>query len=111
MNVNGITILIFGILALPGGAIITRWMSPIENKRWGLAAGTLGGLLAIALLVVIGGGLTAIPQPLIQGVDALTGGVASFFAVSAASAAVGLLVNWLIYFLENRHEPEEALAE
>ena len=99
MNVTGISILILGILALPGGAVITRWMSPIENKRWGLAAGAVGGLLGIALLEVIAGGLTAVTQPLIQGVDAFSGSIAGFFAVSAVSAAIGLLVNWLIYFM------------
>ena len=110
MDINGIWILILGVLALPGGAIITRWMSPIGSKTWGLWAGVLGGLLAIALLEVIAGLPDLIP-PLVQGVDAFSAAVVSFFTVSAASAAVGLLVNWLIAPAQRRNEPEEALAE
>lgn len=111
MGINGIWILIMGILALPGGMVITRWMSPIGNKTWGMLAAVLGGFLAIGLLEVIAGGLSAIRQPLIQGTDALSAAIVSFFTVSAASAAVGLLVNWLISFTQNRGGSEEALAE
>jgi hypothetical protein len=110
MDINGIWILILGILALPGGMVITRWMSPIGNKTWGMIAAVLGGILAIALLEVIAG-LSAVLPPAVHGVDALSAAVVSFFTVSAASAAVGLLVNWLISFMHNRGEPEEALAE
>jgi hypothetical protein len=110
MDINGIWILILGILALPGGAIITRWMSPIGSKTRGLLAGLLGGIIGFAILEVIAG-LPAYIKPAIQGVDALGGAVVSFFLVSATSAAVGLLVNWLFYALQPRNSREEALAE
>ena len=110
MDINGIWIVILGILALPGGAVITRWMSPIGRKTIGLVAGALGGIIAIVLLEVIAG----LPQyitPVVSGVDAFAAAVVSFFTVSAASAAVGLLVNWAIQSLQTRSEPEEAFAE
>ncbi len=110
MNVNGIWILILGILALPGAAVITRWMSPIGKKNIGLVAGVFGGILAIALLEVISGGINGI-TPLVAGVDAFSAAVVSFFTVSAASAAVGLLVNWALHSLQSRNGAEEAFAE
>lgn len=110
MDINGIWILILGILALPGGAVITRWMSPIGNKTWGLLAGVLGGIIGLAFLEVIAG-LPAYLKPAIQGVDALGGAVVSFFLVSAASAAVGLLVNWLLNSMQTRNRADEALSE
>ena len=110
MNVTGIWILIMGILALPGGAIITRWMSPIGAKTWGLIAGVIGGFVGIALLQVIAGGITGI-KPLIAGEDAFSVAVLSFLGISAASAAIGLLVNWLLNSFQNRSETEEAFAE
>ena len=109
MDINGIWILILGILALPGGAIITRWMSPIGVKTLGLLAGLLGGILGLALLEVIAG-LPAYIKPAIAGVDALGGAIVSFFLVSATSAAVGLLVNWLLSSTQTRNR-EEALVE
>lgn len=109
MDINGIWILILGILALPGGAIITRWMSPIGVKTLGLLAGLLGGILGLALLEVIAG-LPAYIKPAITGVDALGGAIVSFFLVSATSAAVGLLVNWLLSSTQTRNR-EEALVE
>jgi len=110
MNINGIWILILGILALPGGAIITRWMSPIGVKTLGLLAGLLGGILGLALLEVIAGLPTYI-KPAISGVDALGGAIVSFFLVSVTSAAVGLLVNWLVSSTQTRNRAEEALVE
>jgi hypothetical protein len=110
MDLNGIWILILGILALPGGAVITHWMSPIGQKTWGMLAGLLGGILGLVLLEVIAGGLAGI-QPLVQNVDAFGAAVVSFFTVSAASAAVGLLVNWFLYSMQHRNRTEEALAE
>ncbi len=110
MDINGIWIAIFGILALPGAAVITRWMSPVGNKRLGLLAGVLGGLIGIALLEVIAG-LPAYIKPAIEGVDALGAAVVSFFLVSATSAAVGLLVNWLFYSMQSRNRSDEAFAE
>jgi hypothetical protein len=109
MDINGIWILILGILALPGGAIITRWMSPIGVKTLGLLAGLLGGILGLALLEVIAG-LPAYIKPAVAGVDALGAAIVSFFLVSATSAAVGLLVNWLLSSTQTRNR-EEALAE
>jgi hypothetical protein len=110
MDINGIWILILGILALPGGAIITRWMSPIGRKTLGLLAGVLGGLIGLAILEVIAG-LPAYIEPAIKGVDALGGAIVSFFLVSATSAAVGLLVNWLVSSTQTRSRAEEALVE
>ncbi|HEY7349675.1 MAG TPA: hypothetical protein VH599_15270 [Ktedonobacterales bacterium] len=111
MDINGIWILILGILALPGAAVITRWMSPVGNKAMGLLAGILGGIIGIVVLEVIAG-LPAIMKPAIAGVDALGAAVVSFFLVSAASASAGLLVNWLLYSMQTRNNsPEEALAE
>ena len=110
MGINGIWIAIMGILALPGGAIITRWMSPIGSKAWGMIAGVLGGLLGIALLEVLGGNLAGIP-PVIPGADAFTVAVLSFLGVSAASAAIGLLLNWLLYSWQHKNEMEERFAE
>ncbi len=110
MDINGIWIVIFGILALPGAAVITRWMSPVGNKRWGLLAGLLGGIIGLALLVVIAG-LPAYIKPAIAGADALSAAIISFFLVSATSAAVGLLVNWLIFSMQARNRPDEALIE
>ncbi len=109
MDINGFWILIMGILALPGGALITRWMSPIGVKTLGLLAGLLGGILGIVLMEVIAG-LPAYIKPLIPGVDALAGAFVSFFLVSATSAAVGLLVNWLLTSAQPRNR-EEALIE
>jgi hypothetical protein len=110
MNVTGVWILIMGILALPGGAIITRWMSPIGAKAWGLMAGIIGGLIGIVLLEVIAGGVSGV-KPLIPGEDAFSVAVLAFFGVSAASAAIGLLVNWLINSFQNRNGSEEVYAE
>lgn len=110
MNVTGIWILVMGILALPGAALITRWMSPIGAKTWGLLAGLIGGLAGILVLEVIAGGLYGITSP-IAGEDAFSVAVLSFFGVSAASAAVGLLVNWLINLWQARSENQEALPE
>ena len=110
MNVTGIWILIMGILALSGGAIITRWMSPIGIKTWGLIAGVIGGIAGIVLLEVIAGGINGI-NPLIAGEDAFSVAVLSFFGISATSAAVGLLVNWLLNSFQTRNENEEAFAE
>lgn len=110
MNITGVWILVMGILALPGGAVITRWMSPIGSKAWGLIAGIIGGLIGIALLEVIAGGITGI-TPLIPGEDAFSVAVLSFLGVSAASAAIGLLVNWLLNSFQNRSNSEEAYAE
>lgn len=110
MDINGIWILILGILALPGGAIITRWMSPIGKKALGMLAGLLGGIIAIVILEIIAG-LPDYFQPAIKGVDALGGAIVSFFLVSAASGAVGLLVNWLVSSTRTRNRVEEALAE
>jgi hypothetical protein len=110
MGVNGIWIAIMGILALPGGAIITRWMSPIGSKAWGMIAGVIGALLGIVLLEILGGDIAGIPS-VIPGADAFTVAVLSFFGVSAASAAIGLLVNWLLYSWHHRSEMEERFAE
>lgn len=110
MNVTGIWILIMGILALPGGAIITRWMSPIGVKTWGLIAGVIGGLIGIALLEVIAGGISGV-KPLIPGEDAFSVAVLAFLGVSAASATIGLLVNWLLNSFQSRGNSEEAYAE
>lgn len=110
MDINGIWILILGILALPGAAVITRWMSPIGSKALGLLAGVLGGILGLVFLEIIAG-LPAYIKPAIPGVDALGGAVVSFFLVSATSAAVGLLVNWLRYSMQTRNRAEEALTE
>lgn len=101
MNINGIWILILGILALPAGAIITRWMSPIGNKTWGLIGGLLGGVIGLVIMEILGG-IDAPPSlPVISAVDALDAAVVSFFAVSAFGAAVGLLINWGIYAAKN----------
>ncbi len=111
MGVNGIWIAVMGILfALPSGAIITRWMSPIGSKTWGLIAGVIGALLGIALLEVLGGNIAGLP-PVIPGADAFTVAVLSFLGVSAASAAIGLLVNWLLYSWQHRSEMEESFVE
>jgi hypothetical protein len=110
MDINGIWILIMGMLALPGAAVITRWMSPVGNKTWGLLAGLLGGIIGLAILEVIAG-LPAYIKPAIPGVDALGGAIVSFFLVSATSAAVGLLVNWLLASAQSRNRTEEAFAE
>ncbi len=101
MNLNGIWILILGILALPAGAIITRWMSPIGAKTWGLIGGLVGGVIGLVIIEILGG-IDAPPSlPVISAVDALDAAVVSFFAVSAFSAAVGLLINWSIYAVKN----------
>jgi hypothetical protein len=110
MDINGIWILILGILALPSGAIIARWMSPIGRKTLGMLAGILGGIIGIAFLELIAG-LPAYIEPAIKGVDALGGAIVSFFLVSATSAAVGLLVNWLFSSMQTRNRAEEALVE
>jgi len=110
MDINGIWILILGILALPGGVVITRWMSPIGYKTWGTLAGLLGGIIGIGLLEIIAG-LPAYITPAIPDVDAFGAAVVSFFAVSAVSAAIGLLVNWLLSSMQARSAAEEALAE
>ncbi len=111
MDINGIWILVFGILALPGGAIITRWMSPIGRKTLGMLAGFLGGIIGLVILEVLAG-LPAYITPAIKGVDALGGAVVSFFLVSATSASVGLLVNWLASAMQTRNNrTEEALVE
>ncbi|HEY7357537.1 MAG TPA: hypothetical protein VH590_13760 [Ktedonobacterales bacterium] len=110
MDINGIWILILGILALPGGAIITRWMSPIGSKTLGMLAGLLGGIIGIVILEVIAG-LPAYIPPAIHGVDALGGAIVSFFLVSATSAAVGLLVNWLRYAAQGSNRREEVFVE
>jgi hypothetical protein len=110
MDINGIWILILGILALPGGAIITRWMSPVGNKALGMAAAVLGGIIGLVILEVIAG-LPDYIEPAIHGVDALGGAVVSFFLVSASSAAVGLLVNWLRASMQSGNRREEALVE
>jgi hypothetical protein len=110
MDINGIWILILGILALPGGAVITRWMSPIGSKTLGLLGGVLGGLIGLALLEVIAG-LPTYVTPLISNVDAFGAAVVSFFLVSATSAAVGLLINWLLNSAQTRNRADELLAE
>jgi hypothetical protein len=110
MDINGIWIAILGILALPGGAVITRWMSPIGRKTLGLLAGVLGGIIGLIFLEVIAG-LPAYFPPAIKGVDALGAAIVSFFLVSATSAAVGLLVVWLSSSIRTRSRAEEALVE
>ncbi len=110
MDINGIWIVILGILALPGGALITRWMSPIGFKAGGFLAGVLGGIIGIGLMLIVAG-LPAYIKPAIPDVDALGAAIVSFFAVSAISASVGLLFNWLNYFIRTRSESNEALAE
>jgi hypothetical protein len=101
MNINGIWMLILGILALPAGAIITRWMSPIGSKTWGLLGGSLGGVIGLVILELLGG-IDAPPSlPVISAVDAFDAAVVSFFGVSAFSAAVGLLINWGVYLIRN----------
>jgi hypothetical protein len=109
MNINGVWILILGILALPSGAIITRWMSPIGVKTWGLIGGFVGGLIGLAIVEILGG-IDAPPAlPAISAVDATDAAVVSFFAVSAFGAAVGLLINWSIYAA--KRPDEGAFAE
>jgi hypothetical protein len=109
MNINGIWILILGILALPAGAIITRWMSPVGAKTWGLLGGLLGGVIGLVLLEILGG-IDAPPSlPAISAVDATDAAVVSFFGVSAFGAAVGLLINWSVYLAKNREN--SSLAE
>jgi hypothetical protein len=110
MNVTGMWILVMGILALPGAALITRWMSPIGAKTWGMIAGLCGGIAGILLLEVLAGGLYGITSP-IAGEDAVSVALISFLGVSAASAAVGLLVNWLINVWQTRSKDQEALEE
>ena len=110
MDINGIWILILGILALPGGAIITRWMSPIGRKTLGTLAGVLGGIIGLAFLEVIAGLPDYFP-PAIKGVDALGAAIVSFFLVSATSAAVGLLVVWLSSSMRAGNRADEALVE
>jgi len=110
MGVNGIWILLMGIVALFGGAVITGWMSPIGSKTWGRIAGAIGGLLGIVLLEVlagnVGGAVAVIP-----GEDAFSVAVLSFLGVSATSAAIGLLVNWLLASWQRRPETEESFIE
>ena len=109
MNINGIWMLILGILALPAGAIITRWMSPIGNKTWGLIGGLIGGIVGLVIMEILGG-IDAPPSlPAISAVDAMDAAVVSFFAVSAFGAAVGLLINWGIYAAKN--PGDNSLAE
>ena len=110
MDINGFWIAVLGVVALPGGAIITRWMSPVGQKTIGMLAGLLGGIIAIGLLEVLAG-LPHYITPLISGVDAFGAAVVSFFTVSAASAAIGLLVNWAVSSWQSGSESEEALAE
>lgn len=110
MTVTGIWILVMGILALPGAALMTRWMSPIGAKTWGMLAALGGGIAGILLLEVIAGGLYGITSP-IAGEDAVSVALLSFFGVSAVSAAVGLLVLWLINVWQTRSEDQDALRE
>ena len=110
MNINGIWILILGILALPAGAIITRWMSPIGNKTWGLIGGVIGGVIGLVIMEILGGIDSPPSLPVISAVDAMDAAVVSFFAVSSFGAAVGLLINWSIYAVKNPGD-NNSLAE
>jgi hypothetical protein len=110
MNLNGIWMLLAGIiLGLPAAAIVTRWMSPIGAKTWGLIGGIVGGLIGLVIVEVLAG-IDAPPAlPVISSVDAFSAAVVSFFGVSAFGAAVGLLINWSIYLA--RHPNNNSLGE
>src|ERR1051326_3049206 len=110
MNVTGMWILVMGILALPGAALITRWMSPIGAKTWGMIAGLGGGIAGILLLEVFAGGLYGVTSP-IAGEDAVSVALLSFFGVSAFAAAVCLLALWLINAWQTRNEHQETEEE
>jgi hypothetical protein len=85
-------------------------MSPVGNKTWGMLAGLRGGIAGILLFEVIAGGLYGLTSP-IAGEDAVSVALIGFLGVSAVSAAVGLLVNWLLTLWQSRGEDQDALAE